>query len=131
LFRTNGRELAGMSATGDYAAIASANPLVFITGRLTGPASIATLDGSPFVFETDGPNGTFILPVVAGQPFTIKYIDSGTGSIVGTSTGQAPSSGRLDLGLPLAPPASQLTVSADPDSQAIVDINQLLTFHFS
>ncbi len=131
VIRTSGRELRGMSSTGDYSVVGSAAPLVFVRGRLTGDAAIATIEGSPFVFETDGPNGTFILPVVAGQAFVAHFFTATGGVLVGTSSGVAPATGTLDLGSPLAPPSSQVTVTVDPGAQQIVDINQPITFHFS
>src|SRR5207302_5565366 len=97
---TSGHALPGVSAGGDYSVIAAATPPVFVTGRLSGPPAIVTVDGSPFVFETNGANANFLIPVAAGQAFTIKYLDKSSGSIVGTSSGQAPSSGSVDLGLP-------------------------------
>ncbi|MGE5243269.1 MAG: Ig-like domain-containing protein [Betaproteobacteria bacterium] len=131
LLRTSGRELPGMSTTGDYAVVASSDPISFVTGRLSGSTAIASLDNSPFVFRTDGPNGSFALPARAGQPFSIQYLDASSGAVVGTSSGNAPATGGVDLGQPLAPPASGLTVTADPDAHAIVDIGEPLTFHFS
>jgi hypothetical protein len=129
--RTSGRALPGLSTTGDYVVVASRDPLVFVTGRLSGAAATARVDGLPFVFESDGPNGTFTVPTRAGQPFTIRYVNSATAEPLGSSTGQAPSSGRLDVGQPLSAPASQLTVAADLDANTVVDINALLTFTFS
>src|SRR5207342_1674333 len=95
---TSGRDLPGMSSTGDYAVVSSAAPIVFVRGRLTGAAAVATFDGSPFVFETDGPNGTFALPVVAGRPFTLQYLDASSGAVLGSSSGTAPATGAVDLG---------------------------------
>ena len=131
VLRTSGREFPGMSSTGDYAVVSSAGPIVFVRGRLTGAAAVATLDGSPFVFETDGPNGTFALPVAAGQPFTLQYLDAASGAVIGTSSGTAPATGAVDLGTPLASPGSRLSVTVEPDARQVVDINQPITFHFS
>ena len=128
---TSGRDLPGISSTGDYAVVSSAAPIVFVRGRLTGAAAVATLDGSPFVFETDGPNGTFALPVVAGRQFTLQYLDASSGAVLGSSSGTAPATGAVDLGTPLAAPGSRLSVTAEPDARQVVDINQPITFHFS
>ena len=76
LLRTQGRTLPGLSTAGDYAVVASRDPIAFVTGRLSGPAAVAEADGLPFVFEGDGPNGAFALPVLAGQPFTLRYLSA-------------------------------------------------------
>ncbi len=131
LLRTNGRTLPGLSTTGDYVVVASRDPLVFVTGRLAGNAATATVDGLPFIFDTDGPNGAFALPTRAGQPFTIRYVNGATGEELGSSNGQASATGSIDLGQPLAPSSSQLHVTVDPDANTVVDINALLTFTFS
>ena len=129
--RTNGRALPGLSATGDYVVVASRDPLAFVTGRLAGNAATATVDGLPFIFDADGPNGTFALPTRAGQPFTIRYVNGATGEQLGVSNGQAPGAGSTDLGQPLAPSSSQLRVTVEPDANTVVDINAVLTFTFS
>ena len=80
----------------------------------------------------DRPNATFLVPVVAGQPFTLSFINPTTGTVAGTSNGQAPTdSAEVDLGEPLGTTAGQLLVSAQPDANAIVDINDRLVFTFS
>jgi PKD repeat protein len=131
LLRTNGRALPGLSTTGDYVVVASRDPLVFVTGRLAGNAATATVDGLPFIFDTDGPNGAFALPTRAGQPFTIRYVNGATGEELGSSNGQASATGSIDLGQPMAPSSSQLHVSVEPDATTVVDINAILTFTFS
>ena len=131
LLRTQGHTLPGLSTAGDYAIVASRDPIAFVTGRLSGPAAIAEADGLPFVFDGDGPNGAFALPIRAGQPFTLRYVSAATGAVLGSSSGQSPASGGLNLGQPLAAVSAQLRVVVDPDAHAIVDINTPLAFHFS
>ena len=128
--RTAGHELPGMTATGDYAAVSSTEPLAYVTGRVSGPAAIVETDGLPFVFETGGPNGNFVIPVLAGQAFTIRFLAADTGALLGTSSGVAPGGGAIDVGSPLAT-GGVLSVDVEPTSTAVVDIGAPLVFHFS
>jgi PKD repeat protein len=128
--RTVGRDLPGLSRAGEHAIVSG--PFAFVTGRANGPAAIVTVDGSPFVFETGGANGAFTLPVVAEAPFTLRFLEAATGAVLGTTSGQAPQAGATaNLGLPLAPAGGTLTVSAQPDSQSVVDIATPIVFRFS
>ncbi len=127
---TVGRELPGASRTGEYLAVKG--PFAFVSGRVNGPASIVTADESPFVYETDGANGAFVLPVPAGQPFTLRFLDAATGALLGTTSGQAPGAElTTDVGQPMAPTGGTLTVTARPDAQSIVEIDAPITFTFS
>jgi hypothetical protein len=117
-------------ATGDYAVVSSTEPLAYVTGRVSGPAAIVEADGLPFVFETGGPNANFVIPVIAGQPFTIRFLAANTGALLGTSSGVAPGGGAIDVGSPLAT-GGVLSVDVEPTSTAVVDIGAPLVFHFS
>ncbi|MCI0441056.1 MAG: Ig-like domain-containing protein, partial [Chloroflexi bacterium] len=128
---TAGRELPGAAGAGQYAVVSATSPLAFVAGRLTGPAVAVSVDGLPFVFEASTPNSSFSVPVVAGQPFSLSFIDPQTGEVKGTASGQAPASGGLDIGEPLGDAASQLQVSAQPDANSVVDITQPIIFDFS
>ena len=131
MLATVGRELPGAASGGHYVVLASAEPLVFVTGRATGPAVTVRVAGSPLVFETTGANAFFRVPVLANRPFTLHFVGPGSGQEVGTVTGQAPASGEVALGEPLAPPTGQLLVSVQPEASATVDINPPLVFSFS
>ena len=128
---TAGRELPGAAGGGRYAVVSSASTMAFITGRITGPAAIVSVDGLPFVFEASEPNAAFSAPVLAGQPFSLTFIDSVSGAIRGTASGQAPASGSLDVGEPLGAAAGQLQVSTQPDANSLVDIGDPIVFDFS
>ncbi len=128
--RTVGRDLPGASRAGEYVVVSG--PVVFVTGQASGPAATVMADGSPFIFETDGANGAFALPVPADAPFTLRFFDAATGAALGTTNGQAPQAGGgIDLGLPLAPASGTLMVSAQPDQQSVVDIGAPIVFTFS
>ena len=106
--------------------------MAFVIGRASGPAAVVTVDGSPFIFETGGANGTFLMPVAAGGPFTLRFFDAVTGMSLGTTSGQAPPAGATsDLGHPLAPASGVLTASVQPDARAVVDIGTPVVFTFS
>jgi len=132
---TAGREHPGATAAGAYAVVAvgPARPIAFITGRIAGPAAVVSVDGSPFVFATDGPNGAFRLPVDAGAPFALTFVDAATGLALGTASGQAPAAAgdTLDIGSPLAPPGAALAVTAVPDASSLPDIADPIVFTFS
>jgi hypothetical protein len=128
--RTAGREFPGMTASGDYAAVSSTEALAYVTGRVNGPAAIVEADGLPFVFETGRPNGNFLIPVLAGQAFTVRFLAADTGALLGTFSGVAPSSGAIDVGSPLAT-GGVLSVDVEPTATSLVDIGAPLIFHFS
>jgi hypothetical protein len=128
--RTAGRDLPGITSSGSYALLATHDPLVFATGIASGPESVVVADGLPVAFRTRGPNGRFILPVRANQGFTVRFIGA-DGQLRGTATGQAPSTGSIDLGNPLGASAGRLTVRADPDERAVVDIGDPIVLAFS
>ena len=128
---TAGRELPGATAAGTYAVVTAAEPLAMVSGRVTGPAATVRLDGTPFVFETTAANGAFVIPVAAGQAFSLSFLDPATGQVRGTATGQAPATGDLDLGEPLGPLGGVLRVSAQPDPTTVVDIAIPVVLTFS
>jgi PKD repeat protein len=128
---TVGREFPGAAAPGTYAVVATAEPVAFVTGRATGPAAIVRLDGTPFVFETLGANGAFVVPVPAGQAFTLSFLDPATGESRGIAMGQAPAGGNVDLGEPLGASAGTLRVSGQPDPATVVDIATPIVLAFS
>ena len=128
--QTVGRELPGASRAGDYAVVSG--PVAFVTGRVNGPAAMVTADGLPFVFETDGANGAFTLPVLADTPFVLRFSDAATGASLGSANGQGPQLGTTtDIGRPLAPVGSSLTASAQPDARSTVDVGAPIVFTFS
>ncbi len=128
--RTAGRDLPGASRAGEYVVISG--PLAFVTGRSSGPAARVVVDGLPFIFETAGANGTFVVAVQADAPFNLQFLSAATGAVVGTAAGNAPQAGQaLDLGSPLTVAGGVLTVSTEPDAQSVVDIGTPITFRFS
>jgi len=127
--RTNARDLPGARGSGEYRVVAAATALAFADGVAAGPPALIAVDGSPFVFRTTGPNGRFTVPVAAGQPFTLRVLD-GTGTVRGTITGNAPQSGSVDVGDPLASTA-RYAVTVAPDEQSVADIGTPITFRFS
>ena len=128
--RTVGRNLPGATRSGDYAV--AAGPVAFVTGRASGPAALVTADGLPFVFETEGANGFFIVPVLADAAFSLRFVDLVTGTEIGTATGHGPNAGAaVDIGHPLTNTTEVLTVSAQPDSQSVVEIGTPIVFSFS
>jgi PKD repeat protein len=128
--RTIGREFPGAVAGGDYAVVSG--PMAIVSGRVSGPAAIVSIDGWPLVAETDGANGSFVIPVLANAPFMLRFANAATGDTLGTAAGPGLSSGAtLDLGQPLAATTGILLVSAQPDSQSVVDIGAPLVFTFS
>lgn len=131
VMRTTGRDLPGATLTGQYSVLVSTLPLATVTGRITGPAVTVRVQDTPFIVETNSPNASFRVPVHAGQPFTLAFLDPVTGQIRGTASAQAPDSGELDLGEPLSPAAGGLQVRAEPDTNALVDINQPVMLTFS
>lgn len=131
ILQTAGRELPGATAAGTYAVIGADMPLVFVSGKVSGPPALVSLDGTPVAYVTTTPNAYFTLPVPAGQSFAITFRDGTTGDLRGSATGTAPASGILDLGDPLGGTASTLRVAARPDSTTPVDIATPLEFTFS
>jgi subtilisin family serine protease len=128
--RSAGRNLPGLSRGGDYVVVSGA--IAFVSGRSTGPAATILADGSPFIAETDGANGQFILPVPAGSPFTLRFLDAATGAPLGVASGQAPAAGgSVDVGSPLTAPGGVLTITAEPDRRSGVDVATSLVFTFS
>lgn len=128
--RTAGLELPGATRAGDYVVVSG--PVAFVTGRASGPAAIVAAEGLPFVFETEGANGAFTLPVLANAQFTLRFFDAVTGAALGSTSGQAPPAGTpIDIGRPLAAAGGTLTVSAEPDARSTVDIGALIVFTFS
>src|SRR5215216_6036713 len=109
-----------MTTGGDYAAVSTADALVFLTGQASGPATIVEVDGLPFVVETVGPNGNFLIPARAGEPFTLRFLAADTGVLVGTTSGTAPGTGTTNLGNPLGTGTGVLTLVVDPTADAIV-----------
>ncbi len=89
--RTTGRAFPGMTASGHYAIVSTHDPLVFVTGIVSGPQATVMVDGLPFVFMTGGANGRFIVPVRANTAFTLRFYDA-SGTVRGTASGQAPGS---------------------------------------
>jgi hypothetical protein len=130
VLRTAGRELSGVTSSGDLAVIIVHHDLAFVSGLASGPAAAITSDGLPFVVTTAGANGRFVLPVRASEPFTVRITDL-DGSARGTVTGSAPASGNVDVGNPLGAPLGQLRVTARPDSNSIVDLTAPVVFTFS
>ena len=90
-----------------------------------------SVDGSPFVFEADEPNAFFILPVAAGEAFSLSFIDPQTGDVVGTAGDLAPASGEIDIGAPLTIETGALRVTAEPNESSLVDIVDPLVLSFS
>ena len=131
VLRTLGRRMGGAREPGTYAVVASEEPLVLVTGRSTGPAAIVEAAGLPFVYETDGANGAFAIPVPAGQSFEIHFTNRATGASLGQATGVAPASGTVNLGTPLSPPNRTLRATAEPDERYVVDIDRPVVFTFS
>ncbi len=128
--RTVGRELPGATEEGVYAIVAG--PLAFVSGRVTGPTALVTVDGLPFAFQTDGANGSFHVAVQANAPYALQFTNAATGASMGTASGQAPAAGGTSsIGSPLAPVATTLTVSARPDAQSVVEIGSPIVFAFS
>ncbi|HEY2435414.1 MAG TPA: Ig-like domain-containing protein, partial [Vicinamibacterales bacterium] len=127
---TAGRELPGARETGRYLVVRARTPLVLASGRVAGGPALVEIDGLPFVFRTSGPDGSFVAPVPSGLPFTLRVVEL-DGSSRGTITGTAPASGTINLGSPLAPTASTLTVTASLDDRSVVEIDSVLTFRFS
>lgn len=128
--RTTGRDLPGAALGGTYVVVQSAQPLVAVTGRNTGAEATVALGGTPFVFETRGPNGGFQLPVVAGTSFTLAFLDPTTGLARGEVSDTAPSTGQLDVGEPLGTAAGTLLADARPGSEALVDIDADIVIDF-
>ena len=128
---TVGHDLPGLKVAGHYVVVSSSDPLVFLTGRATGRPSSVFVDDLPFVFETDRPNGSFVVPARAGAPFTIQFVDRETGAVLGTTSGTAPGSGVANLGSPLSPIAGTLRVSVTPTDGSIVDIGEPVVLRFS
>ena len=128
---TSGRGLPGTTQAGSYAVIASDQVLTYATGKNTGPAAVVALEGSPFVSESDQANASFVVPVRAGQPFTLDFVDPATGVVRGSAQGQAPPTGHVDLGEPLGNPTALMRVTALPDANSIVDGTSPLVFSFS
>ncbi|MBA1443923.1 MAG: S8 family serine peptidase [Chromatiales bacterium] len=131
MLMTSGRDLPGATSSAIYVVVASDQPLVAVTGRNTGSAATIALDGTPFVFETEGPNAAFNLPVVAATAFLLSFNDPVTGGVNGMASGQAPVIGSLDIGEPLGAVAGTLYVDARPGADALVDIGDSLKFKFS
>ncbi len=131
LLRTVGREFPGAASGGAFSAVASSGPLAYLVGRVSGPAAVVTADGWPLAAETGRPNGAFILPVPADEPFSLRFSDAATGAPLGTFSGVAPASGRLDLGFPLGSPDPSLTVTANLTVASGVDISRPLVLTFS
>ncbi|RLJ18333.1 hypothetical protein DJ031_11780 [bacterium endosymbiont of Escarpia laminata] len=131
MLMTSGRELPGATSGATYAVMASDQPLVSVTGQNTGPAATIALDGTPFVFETEGPNAAFNLPVVSATVFLLSFNDPVTGAVNGMASGQAPVIGSLDIGEPMGAVAGTLYVEARPGADALVDIGDSLKFEFS
>ncbi len=131
MLMTSGRELPGATSGATYAVVASDQPLVAVTGWNTGPEATIALDGTPFVFETEGPNAAFNLPVVSATAFLLSFNDPVTGGANGMASGQAPVIGSLDIGEPLGAVAGTLYVDARPGADALVDIGDSLKFEFS
>jgi hypothetical protein len=125
-----GHELLGIRASGRYAMVSTGDALVFVTGRVSGPEAFVSIDGLPFTFRTSGPNGRFTVPARAGQSFALR-VHGLDGQVLGTSTGQAPASGTIDIGNPTGASATRLTVRATPDERSVVDINAPLVLQFS
>ncbi|RRS34683.1 MAG: hypothetical protein OI74_04570 [Gammaproteobacteria bacterium (ex Lamellibrachia satsuma)] len=131
MLMTLGRDLPGATSSAIYVVVASDQPLVSVTGQNTGPAATIALDGTPFVFETEGPNAAFNLPVVSATAFILSFNDPVTGAVNGMASGQAPVIGSLDIGEPLGAVAGTLYVDARPGADALVDIGAALEFEFS
>lgn len=130
VLQTSGRALPGMTTAGQHAVVRSTEPLVLISGELVGAAGVVAVEELPFVFETGGPNGRFAVPVRANQPFTLRFFNA-DGSVRGTSSGQAPATGALEVGDPLGLSTGQLTLSSEPSPNSIVDIDQPIVLRFS
>src|SRR5262249_23188644 len=73
----------------------------------------------------------FRLPVMAGQSFTLTFVNPATGEVRGTVTDNAPASGEVDLGQPLSGVTDQLRVRAQPAANAPGDINETMVLAFS
>jgi hypothetical protein len=131
LLKTLGRELPGTTTSGQYVVIASSVPLAKVGGKAGGSATTVSITGTPFIFETTGPNEGFSLPVPAGGAFQLSFIDPLTGTAIGATSGTAPVSGSADIGDPLGRTVAELTVSAQPDSKSVADIKGTLVFTFS
>ncbi len=129
--RTTGRELPGATLSGSYAVVESSAPLAAVSGQLTGPAATVALGGTPFVFEADAPNAGFRLPVVAGAPFALAFVDPESGVSRGGTSGVAPAQGEQDLGEPLAASATTMAVSLEPGAGALVPIDARVVLRFS
>ncbi len=129
--RTAGRELPGVSQGGAYAVIGSPTALSFATGRLTGPALTVDVEGSPFVYETNGPNASFTVPVPANGPFTLRFVDPASGDLRGTFVGHSTGPGTIDVGEPLGHAAQTMTVSAKPDETWLAGIDMPIELTFS
>ena len=130
ILRTAGHDLAGVTAGAELAIVATAEPLVFASGKASGAVAAVVADGLPFMVTTAGANGRFVIPVRASQPFTIRFVGL-DGAPRGLATGVAPSGGRLDVGDPLGAPSGRLTLSAEPGLNAIVDLGTPVVFRFS
>jgi hypothetical protein len=126
-----GHELPGLNVGGHYVVVSSSDPLVFLTGHATGSPVSVFVDDLPFVFETDRPNGSFIVPARAGAPFTVHFVDRDSGAVLGTTSGTAPANGVENLGSPLTPPAGHLRLTVTPTDGSVVDIGEPVVFQFS
>jgi hypothetical protein len=131
VMRTSGRRMPGATGAGAYAVVASDQVLAMAVGRSSGSAQTVVLDGTPFVFEGEGPNAGFVVPVPAGESFTLSFVDPLTGAVAGTLTEEAPGSGDIDLGEPLGTGAGTLLVTANPLPGAVVDIDSVIELDFS
>ena len=128
---TAGRQLPGAAAAGPYGVVVSSVPLVFVSGQIAGPGLVVAVEGSPFIIEPSGPNARFLIPVPANRPFVLNFIDPATGQIAATASGQAPASGVFTLNQVIGATAAPLSVTAVPDTQSLVDINEPVVFTFS
>jgi PKD repeat protein len=132
LLRTRGGQLPGVTAGGDFAVVTVPAGVGLVTGRVTGPPAIVSVDGWPFVAVTTTANGRFVLPVRASASLRLRFLEPGTFVERGTADVQSPAAGGTsDLGTPLGVPSATLTVRATPDAQSLVDIGDPIVFTFS
>lgn len=129
--RTSGRALPGVTASGEYGVAAFPAPISFITGRITGPAAIVTVDNWPLAAVTVTANGRFVLPVRASATLTLRFLDATTLAELGQAGVQSPAGGSYDIGTPLGAGAATMTVMATPDSRSVADIGTPIVLTFS
>ena len=129
--RSSGRTLPGVTTSGDYGVAAFSTPIAFVTGRVTGPAAIVTVDNWPLAAATATANGRFVLPVRASATLTLRFLDAATLAELGEANVQTLAGGTRDIGTPLGSRGATLTVRATPDSQSVADIGDPIAFTFS